>query len=748
MTTPTTAPTIDSDMDYASTPMQTTGNRFRPALARWAVCALALIGTLAALPATAEPVRRDHITVELVAARDAVVPGERLTVALRMLPDKHWHTYWRNPGDSGLPTRLDWTLPDTVTAGPIDWPFPERQPVGPLTNFGYSGEHFLLTEIRVPADYSGDTLTLAALARWLVCEDICIPGEAPLSLQLPVVTNPQAAGPGRYADAIAKTRQRVAQPLDTPAQYAVADDTVRVQLPADAVPANAALAYFPGTSELVSNPAEPVIRRGDTVIDIAVPTSEFFSSAPDLTNHVLVIDNRRAVRFDARLIDAASLVPVGNAPTAAGPGTIGGSPTQATGFSLPLAIVFALLGGLILNLMPCVFPVLSIKAVAVAQTSGGAAGQRRLHALFYTAGVVGGFVALAVALLAIRAAGEQIGWGFQLQSPVFVTVLAWVMFLLGLSLAGVFDIGTRLMGMGDGLTHTGGHRGALLTGLLACIVATPCTAPFMGTAMGFAVTQPPAVALAVFAALGLGMALPFLLIGFVPAAARLLPRPGAWMNTFKQLMAFPMYATAIWLIWVLGRQTGVDGMAVGLVGTVLLALAVWLWQQRPTAGPVSGISRIVRGLAAGVCIIATVALLATPQLQTADTATGEIVGGIDTVTSDGSWQPYAPARVDALQRQGRAVFVNLTADWCVTCHVNERVALNTTAVINAMTARDVVRLKGDWTNRDPVITAVLEEHGRTGVPLYLLYPGRPDAEPVVLPQLLTPQRVVAAVDAL
>lgn len=717
---------IDRSGGYASarsiTSRRPTAGRLGVALSM----AVVIITGLLATPASAEPVRRDHISVELVAATQAAVPGQPLTVALRLIPDKHWHTYWRNPGDSGLPTRLDWTLPDGVTAGPIAWPFPERQPIGPLTNFGYSGEHFLLTEITVPADYAADSLTVAARARWLVCEDICIPGEAPVSVTVPVA---DTTTPSRWADALQATRQQTPQPLDAPAQYAVADDTVRVQLTADAVPAGASLVYFPGTAELVSNPATPTIRRSDSVIEIAVPTSEFFTTAPEVTNHVLVIDDARAVVFDARRIDATSLVPMGDDAVGAG----SGATPESAGFSLPLALGFALLGGLILNLMPCVFPVLSIKAVSVAQ-SAGSAGTRRAHALFYTAGVVGGFLVLAIGLLAIRAAGQQIGWGFQLQSPVFVTALAWLMFLLGLSLAGAFDIGTRLMGLGDSLTHTGGNRGALITGLLACIVATPCTAPFMGTAMGFAVTQPPVVALTVFAALGLGMALPFLVIGFVPAAARLLPRPGAWMETFKQVMAFPMYATAVWLVWVLGRQTGVDGMAVGLLGAVLLGLAVWAWQRRG----------MLRVLVAGACVIGAGALLAAPQL--AATPTGVSATSSPSANVAGAdWQRYVPEQVAALQADGRAVFVNLTADWCVTCHVNERVALNTDAVIAAMNDAGVVRVKGDWTNRDPVITALLERHGRTGVPLYLLYPGRPDAEPVVLPQLLTPQRVIAAV---
>ena len=690
---------------------------------RLALLALALVP----LTAPAEAVRRDHINAELVAATTAAVPGETLTVALRLEPDEHWHTYWRNPGDSGLPTRLRWDVPESIEPGPILWPFPERQPMGPLTNFGYSGEHFLLTDIPVPADFDAEELTLDVAASWLVCENICIPGSADLNLTLPVQASAQ---PSQWAKALQQTRKRVPTPLTAPAQFAVDGEHLRIQLAPDALPAGDSLVYFPATTELASNTDTPVFRHGEAVIDIRVGTSEYLGALPTESEHVVVINNQRAVVFTARQIGADALIPVDGGSTAA---------AGDASFNLGLALVFALLGGLILNLMPCVFPVLSIKAVSVAQQSGSAAGERRVHALCYTAGVVGGFLVLAIALIALREAGERIGWGFQLQSPVFVTVLAWIMLVLGLSLAGVFEFGTRLMGMGDSLTHQGGRRGALMTGLLACLVATPCTAPFMGPAMGFAITQPAIVALAVFAALGLGMALPFLLIGFVPAAARLLPRPGAWMLTFKQLMAFPMYVTAIWLIWVLGRQTGVNGMAVGLLGVVLIGFAIWLWSKRPRQGP----ARVGLALAAWLAVAGSLAMLASPLLQPAPASAAPT-----DVAGAAGWGVYAPDTVAELQAEGQPVFVNLTADWCVTCHVNERVALNTATVVNAMERSGVARLKGDWTNRDPVITAVLEQYDRTGVPLYLLYPGEAGAAPMVLPQILTPQRVVDALDTL
>lgn len=689
---------------------------------------LALSLIVAAFPGTAAVVERDHIRVELVAAETAVVPGQPLTVALRLEPDKHWHTYWINPGDSGLPTKIDWTLPYGASISELQFPFPERQSLGPLTNYGFSGEHFLLAELTPPADLTGDSFTIDALASWLVCEDICIPGEAPLTLSLPVADSANASA---WTNKLEQAASRVPQQRMLPAQFDIVDGQLRLQ--ADTAEFSGAdVQFFPETQEVVNNAAPIEQRQQGSLVEFRQGLSDYFGSAPEELAVVFVIDGERAIRVLAQPAIAGQMVDL----SALAPASAATGDDAAGSMTLLLAIGLALLGGLVLNLMPCVFPVLSIKAIAVAQSSGQSAGHRRLHALVYTAGVVLGFVALAVGLLALRAGGEAAGWGFQLQSPWVVGALAYVMFLLGLALHGYWSFGTRLMGVGQNLTEQDGARGAFFTGLLACVVATPCTAPFMGAAMGYAVTRPEIEALIVFAALGVGMAIPFLLLGFVPALARLLPRPGPWMDTFKKLMAFPLYLTAIWLVWVLGRQVGVNGMAALLVGLLALVCAVGLLTRSQGTAWVRGVGKL-----AGVGLtIAALALLASPLMTAQPTQA--------VTNASVSAEVYSPARLDALLAEGTPVFINLTADWCVTCHVNERVAIGTQAVQAKMQAAGMAYLKGDWTNRDPEITALLEAHQRSGVPLYLLYSGRTGEPPVVLPQILTPGIVVDAIDEL
>jgi thiol:disulfide interchange protein DsbD len=388
-----------------------------------------------------------------------------------------------------------------------------------------------------------------------------------------------------------------------------------------------------------------------------------------------------------------------------------------------MMLLFAFLGGLILNLMPCVFPVLSIKALALAQSGGESRAVQRSHALAYTAGVVLSFLAVAGLLLVLRAGGASLGWGFQLQSPVFVAVLIYVLFALGLSMSGLVEFGGRLMGAGQSLAAKPGHAGAFFTGVLAVLVASPCTAPFMGAALGFALTQSAWVSLTVFAALGLGLAAPFLAIGFIPALARKLPRPGAWMVTFRQAMAFPLYLTVVWLLWVLARQTDADAVGLVLVGLTGLAFGLWLKSRAVKYAP-------------AVVIVVALGALAHPALRAAPPAVAG--AGIDAA----AWQPYSADRVQALAAGGQTVFVNFTADWCLTCKVNERTTLASARVQRAFAEHNIALVKGDWTRYDPAITAALAEHGRSGVPLYLVV--RPDGEADVLPQILTPGGVIEA----
>lgn len=389
-------------------------------------------------------------------------------------------------------------------------------------------------------------------------------------------------------------------------------------------------------------------------------------------------------------------------------------------------LLFAVVGGAILNLMPCVFPVLSLKVLSFASHGGR---RQPLHGLSYMAGVIGSFLLVAVALLALQAAGRAVGWGFQLQQPWFVGGLAYLFFAMGLSLSGFWELGGQWMGAGSGLTTGSGYRGSFFTGVLATVVASPCTAPFMGSALGFAATQPPAQALAIFAALGFGMALPVLLLCLSPRLLAFIPKPGAWMERFKQALAFPLYATAIWLCWVVGRQTGATGMAVILGGALALTLALWLWR----------FGSVARGIAAAALALA-IALLANPLLTDAPTPASATAGAVA-----GDWRPYRAETLADLRAAGTPVFLNVTADWCITCLANEKVTLSNAAVKTAFAAGGVAYMKGDWTHYDPALTALLGEFGRNGVPLYVFFPAQGDRTPVILPQLLTPAAVIEAV---
>jgi len=423
-------------------------------------------------------------------------------------------------------------------------------------------------------------------------------------------------------------------------------------------------------------------------------------------------------------VDASSKPAPANPPPASGAG-------NSAYMTLPLALLLAFAGGLLLNLMPCVFPVLSIKVLALSQAAGHPS-QRRLHGWAYSAGVVLSFVLIAALMLALRAGGEAAGWGFQLQSPWLVAALAYLFFTMGLSLSGLTEFGGRLMGIGSGLSSQQGLRGSFATGALATLVASPCTAPLMGSALGFAVTQPAALALAVFAALGAGMAAPFLLLTYMPALADRLPRPGPWMDRLKQLLAFPMYLTAVWLLWVLGRQSGSDGVALVLAGAVAIAFALWLW---PRPQETRSKWHWGRGAAALLALAFAAGLL--PQLTTVEQSTE---------TASGYWQPYSPERLEEARREGRPVLANMTAAWCITCLANEKVVLSSDEITRAVEQLGVVALKGDWTNQDPQISELLARYGRTSVPLYLLYPAG-GGEARILPQVLTRDGLLAELEA-
>lgn len=586
---------------------------------------------LGQLALAASPVlRTDHLDSRLVAATTAVVPGEILQVGLLLEHDPHWHTYWQNAGDSGSATQMAFTLPLDFSAGDIRWPVPERIPVLGLVNYGYSNRALLPVDIRVPAGLKADSITLTLKADWLICEEECIPGEGEYALTLPVA--PTAEKDARWQEDFARAEARQPQTdARIQARYQVEGDTLLLHFTGSDLPADFHnWTLFPGIPQLITNAATPVWQQSGEGWRATLPLSEYFAGSPAVFP-VLLTKGDRGLWIEATLNPGA---------TPASRQTAGDSTT------VWLALILALAGGLVLNLMPCVFPVLSFKAMGALQHADNKQALRR-HGLFYTAGVVLSFLALAGVLLALREAGEQIGWGFQLQEPRFVAALAILIFVMAMSFAGLLELGARLVGIGQSLTEGQGDRSAFFTGVLACVVASPCTAPFMGTALGFALAQPAVVALAVFAALGLGLALPMLLLGYVPALARLLPRPGAWMEGFRQFLAFPLLLTVIWLVWVYGEQTSTLDMAWLLAALTLIAFGLWLLSRPALRRPLWQRSRKAIAL---LCLALGVL---GPLLQKPAEPVAAAVSS--------SHEAWSEARLSTLRAEKRPVLVNMTA---------------------------------------------------------------------------------------
>lgn len=690
----------------------------------------------------------DHsIEVELVAETTSIVPGETIWLGLRLDPAEHWHTYWKMGGDSGEPTSLnEWNAPEGTQIGDMQWPAPYWLPFyeTDLVNFGYEEEVLHPVAVTIPADYAGETVELSTLAYWNVCEQICIPGEQRLSITLPVAD--VAELDATKTELFARNREKLpATEHNINSLIAVAGERVSLGFESlDPLFANYTEAYFFPDQRRVIKPGP--------LRDVSIQPSllQITHQQPrrmleDLSEvyGVLVLENEQGERaaYDfANPAADANTTTIMPAAALANNSNSGGSGGEG---SLLLFMGLAFLGGMILNLMPCVFPVLSMKALSFTKNAGESAHKQRMDGIVYTAGVIAAFVVLASVLIALRAGGEAVGWAFQFQQPWFLAFIVYLFFLMGLSLSGVFEIGTGLMGAGGSLTTQGGYKGSFFTGVLATTVATPCTAPFMGPAIGFALSQSWIVAMAVFVALGLGMAAPILLLSFVPALFRYLPKPGPWMETFKQFMAFPLYASALFFLWVLGNQVGVMGMSLVLGVCVLFAFAAWLYQRRFTMGPVFRTVNYAVGLGT---IAISIYLMQTPFLQTlapsvANAESGEAVAGQNYIA-------FSSQRVDELRAEGRPVFVNMTAAWCITCLANEQTSLGTDRVQQAMTDNDITYMKGDWTNEDPEITAVLEQFNRPSVPLYVLYPGDPAQEPVILPQILTPGILTDAFEAI
>ncbi len=662
--------------------------RFLPALVAIAAMFWAANGQ------AASSVKADHVTLS-IALESPAKPGANVWAAITQTIAPGWHTYWRNPGDSGLATSLTWDLPKGVTAGAPLWPVPQRFDDGGIVNYGYANAATILVPLKIARDAAGGMAKAHVFL--LECEHMCIPENVALDLDL----RKSAASPALFAAA----RAKLPRPFRGTANIAVDAKTLSLTLtdPRLSHVSASDVQFFPATGNAVDYDAAPNLHiDGDTLVWKAARdrhAKKFAAFAG-----VLNLPGQGAFAISAK---AAAPPPARD---------------SDAGTTLIEAALLAFLGGLILNLMPCVLPILSMKALALGQSGGDARMLRRDGALYF-AGALATFAIMGGALVALKAGGAALGWGYQLQSPAVTLLLALLMAAIGLNLLGLFDVPLNVTGFGHHLTRGEDGRSAFFTGALAVVVASPCTAPFMGTALGFALAQSALPAMIVFLALGAGFAFPFTALAFTPALVHLVPKPGPWMLRFREFLAFPMFATAIWLFWVLSRQTGPDGIAWAL--SIGLGV-VFLWWLLPHLG-------VKMRWAAG---LAGIAVLIALSLQIRTHTPPPVTG----------WTPWSAQAVADARAAGRPVLVDFSAAWCVTCLVNERVALDNSAVMARLKQDRVAMLRGDWTNHSAAIAGELTRYGRSGVPLYLLYPPGRDGRASVLPQILTPSLVLDALD--
>lgn len=678
-------------------------------------------------------VTTERARAELMAhAPDGVAPGKEVWVGLQLAHQPEWHTYWKNSGDSGLATQLQWTLPPGVLAGDIAWPVPKKIPIGTLANYGYEGTVLLPVPLTITPEFKpsllNSDLEVKLKAQWLICRKECIPEEGEFALKIPARSTTALKAAAFQASFEAQPK-----PLAGPSQVRIDGDAI--ELTVAGLPAavrGKKLAFFPETGEVIETAARWTQAWKGQTWTARVPLSPQRSQSPAVMPIVLA-SGAQGWRTEAKVVGqwpAVAAAPGISAALEAALRNNAAATAPAPSLTFVAALVGALLGGLLLNLMPCVFPILAIKVVGFTRHADDKRGHR-VSGLAYTAGVVTSFAALGALMLALRAAGEQLGWGFQLQSPAVVAALAALFTLIGLNLAGLFQFGAFLPSSVASLEARHPVANAFLSGVLAVAVASPCTAPFMGASLGFAIGLPAVQALLVFAAIGIGMALPYLAAGWVPSIARLLPRPGPWMETFRRLMAFPMFATVAWLVWVLGQQSGIDGAGALLVLLVAMSMVVWALTLRGGArtviASISLACLALLGWAAGANITKV------PAQQTASTEAGP-------------WQAWEPGRIDQLLASGQPVFVDFTAAWCVTCQYNKKTTLSHKDVLADLAAKNVALLRADWTRRDPAITAALAQLGRNGVPVYVFY--RKGSAPVVLSEVLGVEEVRSAIGQL
>lgn len=702
-----------------------------------------------------EPGSPPKVSIKVIPEFDSVKPGQTIAVAVEQTIEDHWHVYWKNPGDSGEATRIRWILPEGVTAGEIQWPIPERIAFGPLLNFGYNKQVSYLIDLNVPSDYKARTIQGTADVELLVCKDICIPETSQIKFEIPVAA-PDATSAAVDAPYFTEIRKKIPETVAWQGMVEESNNALMLSFRADPeilpiLSAAKSVEFYPEEWGLIQYPAPQEAKVENGQITLKIPRDTRPLSEVKEIKGVLVYQAADGTRKGFNVQTPVAALPNETVPaslaidddqapaeyqpedaTAAQPAVV----DEDT--SLPKALLFAFLGGLILNLMPCVFPILSMKALSLVKMSEREQHQAVFSGIAYTLGVLACFALIAGVLIILQHAGENIGWGFQLQNPVVVLLLSYILFVVGLNLSGMFEFDLGFANIGGKLTRKKGYSGSFFTGALATVVATPCTAPFMGVALGYALLQPSAIALLIFLTLGFGLALPYLLLCIAPPLRKMLPRPGAWMETFRQFLAFPMFASAAWLLWVYGQQ--VEGYYTGLMallGAVFIAMGIWMWKRAPQHQPARSFIRIISIAFMVVAVsIASISMAKIPASVTdvADNLT-DAVPVQETIA-------FTPATLEKLLAGNDPVFVEMTASWCITCKVNEKIALTTEATRTLFKDHNVSYLQGDWTNQNPEITDFLKKYGRNGVPLYVFYGERDPTtherpEAVVLPQLLT-----------
>ena len=679
--------------------------------------------------------RTAYSTIDLIAEQTSIPDsGGNITVGFYLKPNSNWHAYWKNPGDAGKKPKLKWTLPEGFEASELSFPAPHAIPFQELVTYGYNEEVLLLTDITIPDGLAvGELITLKAKASWVVCDDeLCVPERSELSLQLAVGTGENDSD---VAELFSQARIKLPTDVDWPAQYEVVGDKVNigVQTPESSMLMNSpylfveprrTVAYNDQTIAFAPRGFTVTMSKGSKVDKQQEVNAVFTYLNEDGDNVAVRITASKATGSLSALTSGAS-----------------GGNSDTGGLTWGIAFLFAFLGGIILNLMPCVFPILSMKALSLVQMSHADQKEARASGVLYTLGILVAFCIFGGALIAIREAGHAVGWGFQMQNPIVNLAIGLLMIAIALNLFGLFEIGTKMMSTGQSLTQGSERKAAFFTGLLAVVVATPCTAPFMAGALGYALSQPAFISMSIFVALGFGLALPYLLLSFVPSLGKVMPKPGPWMEVFRQVLAFPMLITAVWIFWIIGKQLGIDSLMVALLSAVSFAFALWAYGKSAFSA-----KRKVWFAVMTIGFVGTI--VSANKMTTLKSLPGTVAHQSAGTLGQLELEHFSPEKLLNYIEEGQPTFVYFTADWCVSCKVNERVALASDEVGQAFNEKGIKVVEGDWTNEDPVITEWLEKYNRIGVPLYLYFPKGSSVETaLILPQVLFPEPLIAAIEA-